>query len=117
MKGLLSLQGSILITVGYLVALIGGHFFTKLILGKFQIESNAGGMKRAGAVIGHLERALLLTFMLMKSYELIGFVVMAKSIARFEELKDRTFAEYFLIGTLASTLFAVLVGVVILLLN
>jgi formate/nitrite transporter FocA (FNT family) len=30
--------------------------------------------------------------------------VAAKSIARFEELKQREFAEYFLVGTLASVL-------------
>jgi len=34
----------------------------------------------------------------------------AKSIARFEELKDRRFAEYYLVGTLASLLVAVATG-------
>jgi len=35
----------------------------------------------------------------------------AKSIARFQELKERKFAEYYLIGTLSSILFAMLVGI------
>jgi hypothetical protein len=44
-------------------------------------------------------------------YGAVGFVVAAKSLARFKALEDREFAEYFLIGTLASLLLAVLGGV------
>jgi len=32
----------------------------------------------------------------------IGFVVAAKTLARFRQLDDRDFAEYYLLGTLAS---------------
>ena len=35
-----------------------------------------------------------------------------KSIARFNELKDRKMAEYYLIGTLVSITFALLVGII-----
>ena len=35
----------------------------------------------------------------------------AKSIARFEDLKKREFAEYYLIGTLSSILLAMLLGI------
>lgn len=36
----------------------------------------------------------------------------AKSIARFNELKDRKMAEYYLIGTLLSIAFAMIAGIV-----
>jgi hypothetical protein len=42
----------------------------------------------------------------------IGLVVAAKTIARFRLLDDRDFAEYYLLGTLASVGVAVLTGLV-----
>lgn len=105
----------LLIVIGaYIVSLFGGHIFTKLVLRRFRFPEYKGGIEKAGEMIGYLERVLILSFILLRAYELIGFVVMAKSIARFEELKNRPFAEYFLIGTLSSTLIAVLVGIIML---
>ncbi len=98
------------IVLSYLIAIFGGHVFTKGILKLVPLQSSSQGIVRAGAIIGFLERALIISFVIMQEYSLIGFIVAAKSIARFEELKERNFAEYFIVGTLASTLFAVLVG-------
>jgi len=44
------------------------------------------------------------------AYEAVGLVLAAKFIARFEQLKDRKFAEYYLAGTLASLSFGILMG-------
>lgn len=57
---------------------------------------------RIGATIGILERLLIVTFVLTGSTAAIGFVVAAKTLARFKQLDDRDFAEYYLLGTLAS---------------
>ena len=57
---------------------------------------------RVGATIGILERLLIVVFILTGVTEAIGFVVAAKTIARFRLLEDREFAEYYLLGTLAS---------------
>lgn len=57
---------------------------------------------RVGATIGILERLLIVSFILTGAAEAIGFVVAAKTIARFRLLEDRDFAEYYLLGTLAS---------------
>ncbi len=43
----------------------------------------------------------------------MSYAFKIKSIARFNELKDRKMAEYYLIGTLASITFALLVGIVV----
>ena len=96
----------------YLTAIWGGHLFVKFILRKFDLPEGSG-LEKAGAMIGYLERALILTFILVKEYMAIGLVLTAKSITRFEELKDRSFSEYFLIGTLSSVLFASLTGVIL----
>lgn len=62
---------------------------------------------RVGTYVGMLERALILTFLLFEATAAVGFVVAAKSVARFKELEDRSFAEYYLVGTLTSVVVAV----------
>ncbi|AVQ21549.1 hypothetical protein A2U14_02970 [Fusobacterium necrophorum subsp. funduliforme] len=57
-------------------------------------------------MIGKLERALIVILLLQNQYEAIGFVLAAKSIARFRQLDDKEFAEKYLVGTLASVLLA-----------
>ena len=54
-----------------------------------------------------------MTFVLLHQFAAVGLVIAAKSIARFRELEDRNFAEYYLVGTLASTLIAVVVGLAV----
>jgi hypothetical protein len=57
---------------------------------------------RVGATIGILERLLIVTLVLTNATAAIGLVVAAKTLARFRQLDDRDFAEYYLLGTLAS---------------
>lgn len=65
---------------------------------------------RVGAVIGMLERITVVALVLVGQYAAIGLVVTAKTIARFRQLDDRQFAEYYLLGTLASIATAILTG-------
>jgi hypothetical protein len=75
-------------------------------------DRSAGAIDVArGRAIGSLERALALTLVLLGDYAAVGWIIAAKSLARFKQLEDREFAEYFLVGTLASFLLAMLVGV------
>ncbi len=53
-----------------------------------------------------LERALVLSFLLFEAHAAAGFVVAAKSIARFKKLEQQPFAEYYLVGTLLSMVVA-----------
>jgi hypothetical protein len=57
---------------------------------------------RVGSVIGQLERMIIAILLLCGQYSAIGLVLTAKSIARFKQLEDKTFAEQYLIGTLIS---------------
>jgi hypothetical protein len=66
----------------------------------------------AGSLIGTLERWIILLLGVAGRWEAVALVVAAKSVARFEELKKRPFAEYFLVGTLTSVLVAM--GLVVL---
>ena len=65
---------------------------------------------QVGATIGILERLLIVTFVLAGADAAIGFVIAAKTIARFRLLDDRDFAEYYLLGTLASVSVAIFTG-------
>jgi hypothetical protein len=63
------------------------------------------GLSNGGKVIGYLERALVLLLVLMDQITGIGFLVAAKSILRFGEIKEashRKVAEYIIIGTFLS---------------
>ena len=68
---------------------------------------------KAGNIIGKLERTILAILLLNNQFGLIGFVLTAKSIARFKQMEDKDFAEKYLIGTLTSFLI-VLITVLIL---
>jgi len=61
---------------------------------------------RTGRVIGFLERIFIFVFVLLQQYAAIGFILAAKGVVRYPDFKNRTFAEYILIGTLLSALMA-----------
>lgn len=62
---------------------------------------------RVGLVIGVLERLLIVGLVLGQAEAAVGLVVAAKTLARFRQLDDRFFAEYYLLGTLASVAVAI----------
>jgi len=92
---------------GYLV-----RYLTKSLASDITTE-NAAQLKNAGLYIGWVERFLVLTAIAVQAPALVGLILTGKSIARFPELKESRFAEYFLIGTLSSTALAVVGGLVI----
>lgn len=67
--------------------------------------------KKAGGHIGNLERLIMLIFLSQGQYTAIGFILTAKSIARYERItKDREFAEYYLLGTLISAVCVIIIS-------
>ena len=68
---------------------------------------------KAGNIIGKLERIIIAILLLNNQFGVIGFVLTAKSIARFKQMENKDFAEKYLIGTLTSFLI-VLISVLIL---
>lgn len=68
------------------------------------------GAKNGGFIIGILERIFILLIMILNQPSMIGFVLAAKSVARFKKLEDENFAEYFIIGTFLSFIIAIIGG-------
>jgi hypothetical protein len=106
----------ILVTGAILCVRVGGilvGFWVKPYLEEIERTNNeaavavkaARGLSNGGRVIGQWERALIFMLVGLGQPSAIGFLVAAKSIFRFGELKDRENrmeAEYITIGTLMS---------------
>ena len=74
-------------------------------------ERLARGFENGGIVIGQLERGLIFLLVLVNQPSAIGFLIAAKSVFRFGEIKEksnRMEAEYILIGTLVSFLYGLI---------
>ncbi|MFY7956516.1 MAG: DUF3307 domain-containing protein [Flavobacterium macrobrachii] len=79
-------------------------------------KTKDNSLQNAGNYIGILERLFVFCFILIGHFEAIGFLLAAKSIFRFgdlKEAKDRKLTEYVLIGTLLSFGVALLIGLLV----
>lgn len=106
---------------GYVVAtavlflLSPASLFIKIFISRWTPDEAPGRdtLQDAGKLIGILERLLVFTFVVIGKWEGIGFMLAAKSIFRFGDLKDgkdRKLTEYVLIGTLLSFGLAIAAG-------
>lgn len=78
-------------------------------------DSSDASLGNAGKYIGILERLFVFTFVISGNWEAIGFLLAAKSVFRFGDLKeskDRKLTEYILIGTLLSFGIAMAAGLI-----
>lgn len=83
------------------------------VVRKLSRNRESGIEENVGEWIGVLERLITLTFVLTGSFTALAFALTAKSIARFKELEDKEFAEYYLLGTSSSLLVALFAGMMI----
>jgi hypothetical protein len=63
----------------------------------------------AGRWIGALERLIIAVGIVVHSWEILAAVIALKTVARFKDMDERNFAEYFLVGSLFSIFWTVLV--------
>jgi len=93
------------------VSIIMKTIFTKWDISK--LTENNESLEDAGNYIGILERLLVFIFIITNHWEAVGFLITAKSVFRFGDLKEskhRKLTEYILIGTLISFGIAIAVG-------
>lgn len=118
----------IIFVAGGIITIRAGNFLVGAVVQPFlfQIEdedqskeelyyskSSTGGLKGAGSLIGQLERVLIFLFIMIDQPTAIGFLITAKSILRFGEIKDfhhRRLTEYIIIGTMTSFAYGVSVS-------
>ena len=93
---------------GLILCVPAGGFMIAKAIRRFTDEigpAEIRGLERGGQYIGWLERSLVMLFVLIGQPTGIGFLIAAKSILRFGEIKEpsqRKVAEYIIIGTFMS---------------
>lgn len=109
-----------ILLTGFLLVTKPTSIFIKTIISIWSPESQNSqqdnSLANAGNYIGILERLLIVCFILTGHFEAIGFLLAAKSIFRFgdlKEAKDRKLTEYVMIGTLISFGIAIVAGLII----
>ena len=104
-----------------ITAIVFVSFPSAIIMGKLleamsdKIELDHKSLPNAGKYIGIIERLFVLMFIIMGRWEAIGLLIGAKSVFRFNDLKEsnnRKLTEYILIGTLLSFGLAILAGII-----
>ena len=76
-------------------------------------NSNTENTIKSGRMIGTIERIIMLFFLLIKQYSSVGLVLTAKSIARYNKISEnKEFAEYYLLGTLLSTICVLMISII-----
>ncbi len=107
----------LLIILGFIILIWPSGYIIGLATEPFRKQiKEAEGLEKAGLWIGILERVLIYIFVLSGNVMAIAFLITAKTIFRFGEIKDhsrRKEAEYILIGTLFSFSLALLVAYMI----
>ncbi|WP_339710223.1 DUF3307 domain-containing protein [uncultured Kriegella sp.] len=102
-------------------AIVFVTFPAAIIMGKLlegmsdQIELDHRSLPNAGKYIGIIERLFVLAFIILGRWEAIGLLITAKSVFRFNDLKERNsrkLTEYILIGTLLSFGMAIVTGII-----
>jgi hypothetical protein len=108
------LLGYMVVTLptGILIGMLTSQWRTKLDDG----ENEPNSMINVGKWIGYCERILAFTFIMIGEARALGFLIAAKSIFRFGDLKDtddRKRTEYIFVGSMLSFTIAIIVGLVI----
>ena len=122
----LLLMNSIIICAYFITVFIGAFLVERFLVAfrKSKVKNSereksvkeSSGVNKditgAGRIIGMLERSIVFTLGLLGEFGAISFVLAAKSMARFKQLEERQFAEYYLIGTLLSFFLALICALI-----
>jgi hypothetical protein len=104
----------LIVLIAYITVMRPCSFMIAIIIGKWSREiDNSGSLAEAGARIGLIERFLILTFILVDQFSAIGFLLAAKSVLRFGDLREnhhRKLTEYVLLGTMISFALTISLG-------
>ncbi|MBN1408135.1 MAG: hypothetical protein JW956_10105 [Calditrichaceae bacterium] len=118
----LNLDSVLIILCGYIFTLKEGTIFIRLTLNRMRATPKKKDKPTQkdreeydrGKLIGLLERTFLYFLIIFNQIGAIAVIIALKSLARFKELDDKNFAEYFLIGSLLSVMAAAIPAVIVL---
>ncbi|SEA51390.1 DUF3307 domain-containing protein [Alkalimonas amylolytica] len=107
---------ALLLVLAYLLLLKPASVVIGFVLNQIATPATGAGsgLPTAGHWIGMMERVLVLTLILVGQYGGVGFVIAAKSVLRFSDLRnanDRALTEYILLGSLLSLGLTLVLGI------
>ena len=111
-----------IVVAGYMIIIFPLAYLLGYATSKWRTEIETASLRstislsEAGKWIGIFERILVYTFVITSHFEGIGFLIAAKSLLRFSDIKGeniRKEAEYVLIGTLMSFAASILTGLAV----
>ena len=108
-------KNNLVIALAYIVIFKPTSIVIGSVLSKYTPEVNEG-LISGGAIIGYLERTLILTFTITGQFSVVGFILAAKSIFRFGELnneRNHKLTEYVLLGSLLSVAITSITGLAV----
>jgi len=110
-------QAALCLIAGTILSLQTGAIIIKKATQPFleQIGHDIEGLRHGGAFIGCLERGLVMLLILINQPAGVGFLITAKSILRFGDVKEshqRKLTEYVIIGTFLSFGWGLLVATI-----
>jgi len=103
--------------LGLLACVSEAGTLVQVCMAVLRVPAPLNGRFRSSAVIGSVERLLVLVFVFHGAFGAIAFILTAKGVVRFHELTAEGAAEYVLVGTLFSTLSAIGIGLFVPLLS
>ncbi|PMR68566.1 DUF3307 domain-containing protein [Halomonas heilongjiangensis] len=102
------------VAAAYLIVTRPFSFAIAMVMKRWSSQlEDTGTLAQAGARIGMLERLLVLSLVLLDQLTAVGFLLTAKSVLRYGDLrdsKDRKLTEYVLLGTLVSVASTLVLG-------
>ena len=103
-KALVGIDGFAMLSIltMLLAVLKPANVFVQKVLVTEKPDEKVKTRLKHGGCIGSLERFIIICMLLLGQYSAVALVFTAKSIVRFKDFEDRSFAEYYLYGTLLS---------------
>lgn len=99
----------ILIT-GFLYLMKPANYTFKMYFRRYNSTIDSNEIPNAGSHIGSIERMVMFILLMMGAEISLGIILTAKTLTRFEKIsKDKSFAQYYLLGTLYSILITLIV--------
>ncbi len=109
----ISSEDFLFVLIFYIFVIFAGSVFLDLFMRLPNVDHFEGENTKSSKYIGIVERGLILTLVTFGSISSVALIFAAKSLARFNKMSDKDFAEYYLLGTLTSVSIALAAGLIL----
>ncbi len=109
----ISSEDFLFVLIFYISVIFVGALILDLVMTLVNVDHFREENTKSSRCIGIVERGLILTLVTFGPISSLALILTAKSLARFNKMNDRDFAEYYLLGTLTSMSIALVGGLIL----